>query len=74
MRGWRNTFGNLIELLRLRNQIAGFIEFEISSSTSSTVFRQPLDTGHRRDRGARAGRPIMIIIVTIDIMLLALVM
>ena len=55
MRGGQNTVGNLVELLGLKkayrglqftgtcvnNREYGFIEFEISNNTISTVFRQP---------------------------------
>ena len=56
-RGWRNTVGNLIEIVWLNktchgpqftaicgknNEGYGFIEFELSNSTTSTVFGQPL--------------------------------
>ena len=57
MRGWRSTVGNLIEILRLKQNLSrasfdlykhdqeegyGFIEFGISNITISTVLRQSL--------------------------------
>ena len=56
-RGWRNTVGNLNHICWLKQPIAGldllvyarttegygFIEFEISNSTISTVSRQPIN-------------------------------
>ena len=56
MRSWLNTVGSLIEFVwlnkkpitgsnlpaRVKHRGYGFIEFEISSITISTVFRQPL--------------------------------
>ena len=59
MSGWRNTVGNLIETCWPKTTTTGlnlliyawntggyiFIEFEISNSTISTAFRQPLITG-----------------------------
>ena len=37
-----------IALCTSSTEAYGFVEFEISSSTISTVFRQPLSTGHLR--------------------------
>ena len=67
-RGWRKTVGNLIEMFWLNKNLsrasiywyvreqkkgAGFVKFEISSSTTSTAFGQPLKEPARR-RAARS--------------------
>ena len=68
--GWQNTVGSLIKSFWLKQPITslnlfvsmwntegyGFIEFEISNSTISKVFRQPLMQRHAH-RGARCVYP-----------------